>query len=948
MKLPIKKTSSLKCTILFFCFFAYPINKSLDDAGWSFLNHTCDTATHIHETFITYHDNYDKYVQQCISKETQDREYYSNILLYHNEPDAPDVNPSSDNSNNSDLTSFHDLLNDSRLETRRQEIGESQTAQVEVHNNKNFCTTGKIIQELKIPKDRPLYLSDLQDHTFDSTIILRKVDSIKDLVNALNSPIVKARFERIKRSIENRNIPKKGREHRSKKELDFLDLLISGKVTALLEQIMDSDLNIIQSAFDELKQLWPWKRDHTFLAPDLKSGTGEPGFVTAVLNVDLMEMAEKTLITHKDYIAKHATEQEQQIIQGYTEKCYELQQKGNSTELFNQKEKLRLSISKNPDQNGLVTLVCFAIVDNCYLDPITRVFNSIARTQSLEKACDHVKNLEKQIVTQAEQHGILHLSKIRTWITEYYGYDVLEAAHNCYKSRADYVYTPNNQSYLSDPAQPILHNIESKDLLAAHAELVNLDKQINQALADHNITEPVAQKAFIEKVLGRDVSEVAHKKYESRADHKKLVESFVDIDVNKSTGSILQNNTTYESVAGEMSNLAERIFGNARLCNLRHLPKIEAHVHDSIDAMKIAQDHPTFIFNLSMVNHTLGDIQQLAHAVLSGTHPVMQQSSELLMSGLKAFFEGLDPVTQIKSMGHLAMELGSILDKGGSALWNDPILVLHNGMNATCSLIDLIRSTADFTSDLTVGRLYLSQEDYQQRIDTFCALTEPLRGVTGKECFQFAGRLAADVLFTKGLGIAYTFLKEIDALGKLGGSAARVAGSLKKGFDAHLGDYPIMITAEGIPIRNFAPKMVECMEIAGQQANSKKIIEIAVKQLPKNQDRLLKVVTQFKSIKLQSTEAVFLLDKKGLKHILSRHHPKYWDGSIKAGQSFFSKKTKIEDIIEVVTKILEQNKGLITTLKDSKKFQITGTVNGVQYVLGTKNGRIGQLYPLLK
>ena len=39
---------------------------------------------------------------------------------------------------------------------------------------------------------------------------------------------------------------------------------------------------------------------------------------------------------------------------------------------------------------------------------------------------------------------------------------------------------------------------------------------------------------------------------------------------------------------------------------------------------------------------------------------------------------------------------------------------------------------------------------------------------------------------------------------------------------------------------------------------------------------------------------------------------------------------------------------LIITIEDSKQFQIIGTVDGIQNVLGTKNGRIAQLYPLLK
>ena len=77
-------------------------------------------------------------------------------------------------------------------------------------------------------------------------------------------------------------------------------------------------------------------------------------------------------------------------------------------------------------------------------------------------------------------------------------------------------------------------------------------------------------------------------------------------------------------------------------------------------------------------------------------------------------------------------------------------------------------------------------------------MIEPLQDVTAKQCFNFAFQLAADVVVWKGLGTAYTFLKEIDALEKLGGSAAVVARTFKKGFDTHLANNPVVVTAEGI------------------------------------------------------------------------------------------------------------------------------------------------------
>ena len=150
------------------------------------------------------------------------------------------------------------------------------------------------------------------------------------------------------------------------------------------------------------------------------------------------------------------------------------------------------------------------------------------------------------------------------------------------------------------------------------------------------------------------------------------------------------------------------------------------------------------------------------------------------MRGFSAFLKGLNPVTQAENMGHLVCDLGSFLKKGGAALWNDPIAVMNNGITTTFTLAELIRDTANFTSDITVGKLYLSPEQYKQRTDAFCAMMEPLQGVTGGQCAAFIGRFMADVVFLEGLGSAYTVLKEIEALGKLGDSAAMVAKTFKK------------------------------------------------------------------------------------------------------------------------------------------------------------------------
>jgi hypothetical protein len=738
---------------------------------------------HHKETGLTAHAEKQLYPNNSLDNEST---IDCDLSLFSPNSDiAQTSNASNDMPQEPDI--LNDLLNDSAYDARRQGMDENHATQ-----SHDIKQSQKVIREQDLQKDKLYFRRDFSGIPLDSDLLMKKPSVFHDPRRTLSSPVIGARFDRLVTFYKY----KANLNSKFQSELTFCQALKSGKVLDLFNQIYSADLATAEKAFNQLKELWIRYRKYNFLK-DKPYNTRELEFLTNV-GFDIMGSAERALVTRQDYILKYADAQSLKKIQEYEKYCRQLQQAGNKKALFDEAIKLRAMVTKRSD---FATKIRFATAQKTLFDPATEALHKIAHAPSLEKACTDLKNLESRLLTQAQRQNIMSESQMRAWTVEHYGYDLLEAAHNCYKSRPDYVYTPENQSYLSDPINPILRNIESKDLPRAHAELVNLDKQINQVLADHNITEPMAQKAFIEKVLGRDVSEIAHKKYEARADHKKLVESFMDIDVNKSAASILQNNKTYESVADEMSNLAERIFGNARLCNLRDLPKIESHVQDSIDGIRSAQDYPTFIFNFSMVNRVLGDIQQLAHAVLSGTHPVMQQSSELLIEGFKAFFEGLNPVEQIKGMGHLALEIGAFLDKSGTALWNDPIMALSNGMNATCSLIDLIRSTADFTSDLTVGRLYLSPQDYQQRIDTFCALIEPLRGITGQECCKFAGQLVMDFLLTNGVTAAYKFLKRLNALEKLGESAARVASALKKGFDAHLADNPVVITAEGIVLK---------------------------------------------------------------------------------------------------------------------------------------------------
>ena len=102
-------------------------------------------------------------------------------------------------------------------------------------------------------------------------------------------------------------------------------------------------------------------------------------------------------------------------------------------------------------------------------------------------------------------------------------------------------------------------------------------------------------------------------------------------------------------------------------------------------------------------------------------------------------------------------------------------------------------------------------------------------------------------------------------------------------------------------------------------------------------------LSKFKGSKLSYGSNIITIDKAGMKHILERHHPEYWNGTTKANQTFFGKKTTVADIEKIIKSVLNQN---ATSLRAGvKDGQLSGTVNGARYTLGLSNGRVGQLYP---
>lgn len=78
-------------------------------------------------------------------------------------------------------------------------------------------------------------------------------------------------------------------------------------------------------------------------------------------------------------------------------------------------------------------------------------------------------------------------------------------------------------------------------------------------------------------------------------------------------------------------------------------------------------------------------------------------------------------------------------------------------------------------------------------------------------------------------------------------------------------------------------------------------------------------------------------------HILERHHPKYWNGTLTDKQDFFSGRVTVDDINDLISRVLNQNRDKILRGETS----LEGIVDGKVYKLGLdwNGGRIGNFHP---
>jgi len=97
----------------------------------------------------------------------------------------------------------------------------------------------------------------------------------------------------------------------------------------------------------------------------------------------------------------------------------------------------------------------------------------------------------------------------------------------------------------------------------------------------------------------------------------------------------------------------------------------------------------------------------------------------------------------------------------------------------------------------------------------------------------------------------------------------------------------------------------------------------------------------FKRADFQAGGDTFSITKERMTHFLERHHPSYWDGSVKTTQTFFDESLNVQDITNLV-------KQTGTRSGTNERFTYNATIDGTTYRATTVSGKVVQFFPLPK
>ncbi|MCX5924860.1 MAG: EndoU domain-containing protein [Candidatus Dependentiae bacterium] len=306
-------------------------------------------------------------------------------------------------------------------------------------------------------------------------------------------------------------------------------------------------------------------------------------------------------------------------------------------------------------------------------------------------------------------------------------------------------------------------------------------------------------------------------------------EAFVPIDVSQQFIHAFRVNENTYALADSMSTIAHDVFSVARECRYNVPAEVEAHTYYLIDSIRTSDNPAKIIFNGAMADQVLTDVHQQTAAHVGTPQSLLDRAPGLVARAATKFVYGLNPIKQVGDAVELGVDIGRFVGNttyrvGAGAVdiaanfgSDGQITAVHN---FTEGAVEFLTSTARFTSTVTVGHLYLSPEEYQQRIDDYwqtattaceshvatCRELGEMAAaaaseLTAEQVVDLGAQLAADMVFAKGITRAVQYAKEVQLMAQANKKGSEIAGRLKNAIDVVMAESPVAVTAEGMIFR---------------------------------------------------------------------------------------------------------------------------------------------------
>ncbi|NNE95550.1 MAG: hypothetical protein HKN24_05925, partial [Acidimicrobiales bacterium] len=91
-------------------------------------------------------------------------------------------------------------------------------------------------------------------------------------------------------------------------------------------------------------------------------------------------------------------------------------------------------------------------------------------------------------------------------------------------------------------------------------------------------------------------------------------------------------------------------------------------------------------------------------------------------------------------------------------------------------------------------------------------------------------------------------------------------------------------------------------------------------------------------------DRVITIPKERMIHILTRHHPDFWEGTVRSRQSFLPKSWTVDDIEAAIRHALSENRERVLHRSEGKPVDLHGTINGRAYSGVVQDGVVQQFY----